>query len=58
VVAWHGTLIEGVLRSDSLWNSSLAAGDVVSIQQSQVFDYLWRHADGRSEGNESEALVR
>jgi uncharacterized protein YegJ (DUF2314 family) len=57
VVAWHDTLIEGVLRSDPIWAGGLAAGDVVSVQQALVFDYLWRHADGRSEGNESEAWV-
>ncbi|MFH1468222.1 MAG: DUF2314 domain-containing protein [Pseudomonadota bacterium] len=57
VVAWHGTLLEGVLRSDPVWANGLAAGDVVSVQQAQIFDYLWRHADGRSEGNESEALL-
>jgi len=57
VVSWQSTAIDGVLRSEPAWVSGLAAGDVVVVDQGVVFDYLWRHADGSSEGNETEAFL-
>jgi uncharacterized protein YegJ (DUF2314 family) len=58
VVAWHGALLEGVLRSVPAWSRTLAVGDVVRVQQGDLFDYLWRRADGTSEGNRTEAFLR
>lgn len=57
VVSWRGAAIDGVLRSEPAWVPDLAAGDVVGVDQAVVFDYLWRHAEGGSEGNETEAYL-
>jgi uncharacterized protein YegJ (DUF2314 family) len=57
VVSWRAQSIDGVLRSDPQWVRGVTAGDVVSVEQARVFDYLWRHADGSSEGNETEAFL-
>ena len=57
VVSWQGPAITGVLRSEPAWAQELAAGDVVDVAQGRVFDYLWRRADGTSEGNETEAFL-
>ena len=57
VVSWRSAAIDGVLRSEPAWVSELAAGDVVEVDQGVVFDYLWRHSDGSSEGNETEAFL-
>jgi uncharacterized protein YegJ (DUF2314 family) len=57
VVSWRGRAIDGVLRSEPAWIEGMAEGDVVSVDQGGVFDYLWRRADGSSEGNETEAFL-
>jgi uncharacterized protein YegJ (DUF2314 family) len=57
VVSWRERSIDGVLRSEPVWVEGLAAGDVVSVDQQGVFDYLWRRSDGSSEGNETEAFL-
>ena len=57
VVSWSGGAIAGVLRSEPSWVPKLAVGDVVEVDQAVVFDYLWRHADGSSEGNLTEAFL-
>jgi uncharacterized protein YegJ (DUF2314 family) len=58
VVSWREASIDGVLRSEPTWVQGLAVGDVIAVDQARVFDYLWRHADGSSEGNETEAFLR
>jgi uncharacterized protein YegJ (DUF2314 family) len=57
VVSWRGSSIDGVLRSEPSWVTGLASGDVVALDQAAVFDYLWRRADGSSEGNETEVFL-
>ena len=57
VLQWPGDVIHGLLRNDPHDVPGLKAGMRVTIQQNNVFDYLRRYADGRSEGNETARLI-
>jgi uncharacterized protein YegJ (DUF2314 family) len=51
VVSWQGKTIGGVLSSDPSFVKGLAAGDRVQTNEDDVFDYIYRRADGSVEGN-------
>ena len=58
VMSWpKGQDIEGILQNDPFYIRKLKAGARVHIPTRDVFDYLWYHADGTSEGNETGALL-
>lgn len=54
---WSGGEIEGILQNQPDRIAALRAGARVKVQESQVFDYLLRHPDGTSEGNETGKLL-
>ncbi|WP_137926382.1 DUF2314 domain-containing protein [Cupriavidus sp. 2SB] len=58
VMEWTGEQIKGMLRSDPRFVPSLKAGQIVDVQQAEVFDYLHRWPDGRTEGNETAKLLK
>jgi len=58
VMEWKGERIKGMLRSEPRFVPSLKAGQIVDIQQAEVFDYLHRWPDGRTEGNETAKLLK
>jgi uncharacterized protein YegJ (DUF2314 family) len=53
VVRWEGTRLEGILESEPYEVKGLKAGARVEAQEDAIFDYILRHADGKSEGNET-----
>ncbi|MBN1336951.1 MAG: DUF2314 domain-containing protein [Deltaproteobacteria bacterium] len=57
VTGWEGEVLEGTLRSEPAWAEGIAPGDRVEVPRIEVFDWLLRHADGTSEGNETERFL-
>jgi uncharacterized protein YegJ (DUF2314 family) len=49
--------IEGILQNDPYYIRSLKAGTKVTMKVEDVFDFIFYHADGREEGNETGALL-
>lgn len=58
VESWSGDTITGTLKTQPTLVVGLNAGDKVSVRGSDVFDYVWKHADGSREGNVTKGLVR
>jgi uncharacterized protein YegJ (DUF2314 family) len=59
VTAWNGDSIRGLLQNDPENVPDLKSGQVVTVSQSDVFDYILVHAGGTTEGNETgEILTR
>jgi hypothetical protein len=58
VAKWWGNSIEGPLRNEPVEVPDLHAGQVVRVDQRQVFDYIRRFPDGTEEGNETGRLMR
>lgn len=58
VTAWQGDRIDGMLRSDPRYIKNLTAGQIVRVRQADVFDYLRVFPDGRTEGNETTAVLK
>jgi len=58
VTRWNGDTIEGLLRNDPDKVSTLQAGQIVTAKESEIFDYIVRHADGSSEGNTTGAILQ
>lgn len=57
VLSWKGKSIRGLLKNEPYLIPDLHGGDEVSVNQDEVFDYIRNYADGRSEGNETSALI-
>lgn len=57
VVRWDGDQIEGVLDNEPFAIPTLRAGQQVRGSANDVFDYIYRRADGRTEGNETSAII-
>lgn len=57
VVRWNGSTIQGVLQNDPYEVPGLKAGARVEVEESSIFDYIYRRADGSAEGNETAALL-
>jgi hypothetical protein len=51
ITAWNGTELTGVLANQPLAVLGLNKGDTIKLQQSDIFDYVWKKADGSREGN-------
>lgn len=58
ITAWRGNVITGLLKNEPFNIPSLHGGQVVEIDQRDVFDYIRRFPDGREEGNETGRLIR
>lgn len=55
---WEGDRLTGVLVNEPYAVPSLRKGDVVEFRRADVFDYIWRHADGSREGNTTAAFLK
>lgn len=57
VTQWQGKQISGMLRNQPRDVPTLKAGQMVNIQQDEVFDYIRRGPDGKQEGNETGEIL-
>jgi len=57
VVSWNGDKITGLLKNEPFNIPTLHAGQNVEVSEATVFDYIQRHADGSSDGNETGRLI-
>ncbi|WP_190810893.1 DUF2314 domain-containing protein [Flagellimonas sp. S3867] len=57
VTEWKESKITGILQNDPFEISDLKAGAIVNTDQDDVFDYIYYHADGTNEGNETGAII-
>lgn len=57
VMQWKGKSIRGLLKNEPYLIPDLHAGETVTVNQDDIFDYLRSYPDGSSEGNETGALI-
>ena len=57
VTSWKKTTIGGSLQNEPAQIPTLHAGQLVTVPEGDVFDYIVRHADGTEEGNETRAFI-
>ncbi len=58
VTSWDGDLINGLLKNEPANIPSLHGGQMVTVSQGKVFDYIRRWADGREDGNETGRILQ
>ncbi len=58
VTAWSDAQISGLLKNEPFNIPTLHGGQAVEVNQGEVFDYVWVHADGKREGNETSTIIR
>ena len=58
VTSWDGDVISGLLKNEPANIPSLHGGQLVTVSQSKVFDYIRRGADGREDGNETGRILQ
>ena len=58
VIKWKDLKkIQGILKNQPYHIPTLKAGADVSVDTAEIFDYIYRKADGTSEGNETGKLI-
>jgi uncharacterized protein YegJ (DUF2314 family) len=57
VSRWRGDAITGVLTNDPQRVKDLHSGQEVQIRESEVFDWMRRYPDGRTDGNTTAAVI-
>lgn len=57
VRGWRGSIISGVVATTPAKTRAVVAGQSVTVDQAQVFDYVWKKADGTREGNTTAAFL-
>lgn len=57
VLKWGSDEVEGILVSDPFWVKKLHTGSRVTVRLDEVFDYIYKKADGTEEGNETSAII-
>lgn len=57
VQRWQGSILRGIVATEPSRTRSVRKGQEVTIDQAQVFDYVWKRADGSREGNGTAAFV-
>lgn len=58
IVEWNDSEIRGKLYNESPNMSNLKKGIMVSINESDVFDYITKNEDGSIDGNETENYIK
>lgn len=58
VASWQGDVIRGLLKNEPVNVPSLKAGQMVTVSQARLFDYIRQFPDGRQEGNETGRLIQ
>jgi uncharacterized protein YegJ (DUF2314 family) len=57
VISWNGDKIEGLLKNEPFNIPDLHGGQMVEVTAAEVFDYIRKHTDGTTEGNETGAIL-
>jgi uncharacterized protein YegJ (DUF2314 family) len=57
VSSWQGNTLHGVLLNAPYGVMPVHAGDSVDVNVDDIFDYLWRRADGTEVGNETTGIL-
>jgi uncharacterized protein YegJ (DUF2314 family) len=57
VRAWKGDRIEGTLQNEPDDVKHLRSGQDVVVSQAELFDYIFRRADGKVEGNTTGVII-
>ena len=57
VMEWKGDKIKGLLKNQPKHIPELKGGSVVTVKESEIFDYFRIYPDGSSEGNETGELI-
>ena len=47
VSGWRGDAITGHLATEPVDVAGLHKGDPVTVRQDEIYDFVWKHADGR-----------
>lgn len=55
---WNGQIIEGLLKNEPFNIPQLHAGQMVKVNQNEVFDYIHTYPDGRREGNKTAEIIK
>lgn len=58
ITKWEGSKITGLLQNDPHSIPTLHAGQIVTVSEGKVFDYIRRFPDGSREGNETGELIK
>ncbi|MBI4979683.1 MAG: DUF2314 domain-containing protein [Spirochaetes bacterium] len=58
VTSWNGGGIKGLLRNEPMNIPSLHGGQMVSVRQEEVFDYIRHYPDGKEEGNTTGVIIQ
>jgi uncharacterized protein YegJ (DUF2314 family) len=57
VISWQGDKITGLLKNEPRDIPTLHGGQTVEVSEATIFDYIRKHADGSSDGNETSRLI-
>src|SRR5262249_46214802 len=57
IVRWEGKKLSGILQNDPYEVDGLKAGSRVEVEEDSLFDYMYRRADGTSEGGETTKIL-
>lgn len=57
VTKWNGNAIEGLLKNEPFNIPTLHGGQIVTVKENEVFDYIRRFPDGKQEGNETGMII-
>ncbi|MCE2596363.1 DUF2314 domain-containing protein [Motilimonas cestriensis] len=57
VLSWKDNVITGLLKNEPYSIPNLKGGAEVTVNQTDIFDYIINFPDGTSEGNETGALI-
>lgn len=55
---WSASTIKGLLKNEPYHIPDLHAGQMVTIKQQDVFDYIRQYPDGTREGNETGVIIQ
>lgn len=57
VTSWQGRAIKGLLKNEPYEIPTLQAGQMVTVNEDEVFDYLRTEANGKQTGNETSKII-
>jgi uncharacterized protein YegJ (DUF2314 family) len=57
VTSWQGDEIRGLLKNEPFNIPNLHGGQIVTVSEAGIFDYIRKHANGTKEGNETSAII-
>lgn len=57
VQRWHGDSLVGVLDNEPYYIKNLKRGDVVTVKEGDLFDWMIQLRDGGTEGGETNRIL-